>query len=102
MKYTRDEDGEKKDVNIEGTYQTHDEAWRASKGCLLDRDDGITNISFAEYDEAQAGEKDCGFGEDFRRGLACCRREWCELPRPNGEGTGDGGGQIGRLAEADN
>jgi hypothetical protein len=44
--------GRRKTWNIEGTYQTYDEACRAAKSCLLDQDDRFTDISFAEDDKA--------------------------------------------------
>ena len=59
-----DKDREHKDLNIVGTYQTYDEAWRAAKLCLLDQDDGITKKSFTQYDEAQAGKNNCRFSEN--------------------------------------
>ncbi|GFF61438.1 hypothetical protein IFM51744_10684 [Aspergillus udagawae] len=53
-----------RDLNIEGTFKTYDEAWAFAKQVLLSKEDKVTKDSFAEYDEAAPGEKNCGYGKN--------------------------------------
>ncbi|GIJ98878.1 hypothetical protein Aspvir_001000 [Aspergillus viridinutans] len=53
-----------RNLNIEGTFETYEEAWAFAKQVLLSKEDKVTKDSFAEYDEAAPDEKDCGYGEN--------------------------------------
>lgn len=53
-----------RDLNIEGTFKTYEEARAFAKQILLSKEDKLTQDSFAEYDEAAPDEKDCGYGEN--------------------------------------
>ncbi|RHZ73297.1 hypothetical protein CDV55_101521 [Aspergillus turcosus] len=53
-----------RDLNVEGTFETYDEARAFAEQILLSKEDKITKDSFAEYDEAAPDEKDCGYGEN--------------------------------------
>jgi len=62
--YTEDESGEARDTNVEGSFQTYEEARKFAAQALLSPEDGITKATFAQYDEAAPNETDCGFGEN--------------------------------------
>lgn len=62
--YGRDEDGEERETNIEGSFESYEQAWKYAQGVLLCETDGITKSSFADYHEAALGERDCGYGEN--------------------------------------
>jgi len=62
--YGRVEGGEERETNIEGSFESYAAAWKFAKVVLLNEEDGITKASFADYHEAAAGERDCGFGEN--------------------------------------
>src|ERR1700733_1812808 len=62
--YSRDEDGEERETNAEGCFESYEEAWKYAQGVLLCESDGVTKSSFADYHAAAAGEKDCGYGEN--------------------------------------
>ncbi|GAQ04968.1 hypothetical protein ALT_2289 [Aspergillus lentulus] len=53
-----------RDLNIEGTFKTYEEARAFATQILLSKEDKVTKGSFAEYAEAAPGEKDCGYGEN--------------------------------------
>jgi hypothetical protein len=62
--YIDDDSGEVRDHNIEGSFRTYDEARAFGRSVLLDEADGITREKFQQFDEAGAGEIDCGYGEN--------------------------------------
>jgi hypothetical protein len=62
--YGRVEGEEERETNIEGSFESYEAAWKFAKVVLLNKEDGITKASFADYYEAAAGERDCGFGEN--------------------------------------
>ena len=62
--YSRDEDGEERETNVEGCFESYEEARKCAQEVLLCESDGVTKSSFASYDEAAAGERDCGYGEN--------------------------------------
>lgn len=64
VKYANGDEGQDRDVNIEGIFMTDDKARAFAHSVLLSEEDGITKDSFAEYDEADDNEGDCGFGEN--------------------------------------
>ena len=64
VKYANGDEGQDRDVNIEGLFTTYDKARAFAPSVLLSEEDGITKASFAEYDEAGDKEVDCGFGEN--------------------------------------
>ncbi|KFY09530.1 hypothetical protein V492_05455 [Pseudogymnoascus sp. VKM F-4246] len=64
IKYANGDEGQDRDVNIEGIFMKYDKAQAFAHRVLLSEDDGITKGSFAEYDEAGDDERDCGFGEN--------------------------------------
>ncbi|KAL2869382.1 uncharacterized protein BJX67DRAFT_379400 [Aspergillus lucknowensis] len=59
-----DEECRVRDINVEGTFTSYDEARKFASTVLLSPEDGITKESFAEYSEAQPDERDCGYGEN--------------------------------------
>ena len=61
--YSEDDSGEARDTNVEGSFESYEEAREFASQVLLSEADGITKDTFAQYDEAQPNEKDCGFGE---------------------------------------
>lgn len=61
---TNIEYGSIRDMNIEATFKTYNEARNFASGVLLSEKDGITKQSFARYVEAGPDEKDCGYGEN--------------------------------------
>lgn len=65
VEYEVEESGEVRDTGVRGTFATYEEA-RAFAGRALLEDAGanVTKESFAEWDEAAAGERDCGYGEN--------------------------------------
>jgi hypothetical protein len=58
------DEGQRRDINIEGAFKTYSEAQSFAHTVLLSQQDGITKESFAEYNEAGDNERDCGFGEN--------------------------------------
>jgi len=64
VEYADGDEGQRRDINIEGTFRTYDGAQSFAHTVLLSKEDGITKESFAEYDEAGDNERDCGFGEN--------------------------------------
>ena len=62
--YGRDESGEERETNIEGSFESYQAAWNYAHEVLLSDSDGITRSSFADYHEAAVGETDCGYGEN--------------------------------------
>ncbi|KFY04506.1 hypothetical protein O988_00726 [Pseudogymnoascus sp. VKM F-3808] len=64
IKYANGDEGQDRDVNIEGIFLKYDKARAFARSVLLSKEDGITKGSFAEYDEAGDNERDCGFGEN--------------------------------------
>jgi hypothetical protein len=62
--YSRDEDGEERETNVGGCFESYEEAWKSAQDVLLCESDGVTKSSFADYHAAAAGEKDCGYGEN--------------------------------------
>lgn len=64
LEYDAEEGSRVKDINIEGVRKTYQEARDMARTVLLSEEDGIAPDSFAEYDEAAPGEKDCGYGEN--------------------------------------
>ncbi|EEA25128.1 hypothetical protein TMatcc_006646 [Talaromyces marneffei ATCC 18224] len=59
---TRYDDEERREINIEGTFLTYTAARDYAKVVLLSPADGIDAKSYAEYDEAEPDQHDCGFG----------------------------------------
>ncbi|KAF3482092.1 uncharacterized protein GIQ15_04851 [Arthroderma uncinatum] len=64
VEYADGQGGELRDINIEGTFKSYDEARDFARGVLLSEEDGISKQSFAQYDEAGPNERDCGYGEN--------------------------------------
>ncbi|KKK22690.1 hypothetical protein P175DRAFT_0527956 [Aspergillus ochraceoroseus IBT 24754] len=64
VEYSGDEGSLVRDINVEGTFTSYDEAREFASGVLLSAEDGITKESFANYTEAAPSETDCGFGEN--------------------------------------
>jgi hypothetical protein len=64
VEYADGVEGQRRDINIEGSFTTYDEAQAFAHTVLLSEEDGITKKSFAQYDEAGDNERDCGFGEN--------------------------------------
>jgi len=64
IEYADGDEGQRRDINIEGTFMTYNEAQSFARTVLLSEEDGITKESFAEYDEAGNNERDCGYGEN--------------------------------------
>lgn len=62
--YGRDEDREERETNIEGSFESYEQAWNYAQEVLLSETDGVTRSSFADYHEAAPGERDCGYGEN--------------------------------------
>ncbi|GIJ99628.1 hypothetical protein Aspvir_003629 [Aspergillus viridinutans] len=64
VEYSADEGSRVRDIDIEGVFQTYQEARDQASWVLLSKEDAITKESFAEYTEAAPTEKDCGYGEN--------------------------------------
>lgn len=64
VEYTGDEGGVVRDINVQGTYGTYEEARGFASAALLSPRDGVTRESFAEYTEAEPSERDCGYGDN--------------------------------------
>jgi hypothetical protein len=62
--YSRDEDGEERETNVEGCFESYEDAWKYAQEVLLCESDGVTKASFADYHAAAVGERDCGYGEN--------------------------------------
>ncbi|KFY96036.1 hypothetical protein V500_02598 [Pseudogymnoascus sp. VKM F-4518 (FW-2643)] len=62
--YANGDEGQRRDINIEGIFTTNDKAQAFAQSVLLSEEDGITKESFAEYNEASDNEGDCGFEEN--------------------------------------
>lgn len=62
--YDKDASGANRETNIEGTYKSYTEALSAARTVLLNKEDGLTKESWAEYDEIPVGEKDWEYGEN--------------------------------------
>ncbi|OJJ35960.1 hypothetical protein ASPWEDRAFT_41184 [Aspergillus wentii DTO 134E9] len=62
--YDADEGSAIRDVIIEKIFESYEEAEAFARTALLSEEDGITKEDFAEYHEAVANEKDCGYGEN--------------------------------------
>ena len=62
--YEDDECGSEREHNIEGSFLNYEDASQLAREVLLDASDGVSKESYAEYDEAVPGEKDCGYGEN--------------------------------------
>ncbi|KIW67292.1 hypothetical protein PV04_06557 [Phialophora macrospora] len=62
--YDEDDTGEARETNVEGSFRTYEEARNFASQVLLAPEDGVTKDSFAQYDEAEPTEKDCGYGEN--------------------------------------
>ncbi|KFZ19991.1 hypothetical protein V502_03402 [Pseudogymnoascus sp. VKM F-4520 (FW-2644)] len=59
VNYANGDEGQRRDINIEGIFMTYDKAQSFAHNVLLSEEDGITKESFAEYDEAGDNERDC-------------------------------------------
>jgi hypothetical protein len=59
---THYDDEQLREINIEGTFITYTAAREYAKGVLLNPSDSIDTKSYAQYDEAGADQRDCGFG----------------------------------------
>ena len=64
VKYSIDDTGATRETNIEGSFESYEDARRYASELLLSEDEGITRDSFAQYDEAKAPDIDCGYGEN--------------------------------------
>ncbi|RHZ55396.1 uncharacterized protein CDV56_100533 [Aspergillus thermomutatus] len=64
VEYNADEGSRVSDIDIEGVFQSYQEARDLASRVLLSKEDTITKESFAEYTEAAPTEKDCGYGEN--------------------------------------
>ncbi|KAI9925946.1 hypothetical protein MW887_005752 [Aspergillus wentii] len=64
VEYSHDEGSIIRDINIQGTFKTHEEARKFADGVLLSEEDGITKDSYSDYLEAALNETDCGYGEN--------------------------------------
>ncbi|KFY56206.1 hypothetical protein V496_06761 [Pseudogymnoascus sp. VKM F-4515 (FW-2607)] len=64
VNYANGDEGQDRDVTIEGIFTAYDKALTSAHSVLLSEENGITKKSFAEYDEAGDKEGDCGFGEN--------------------------------------
>lgn len=64
VEYEVEESGEVRDTSVEGTYATYDEARGFAAKVLLSPEKNITKETFAQWDEAGPGERDCGYGEN--------------------------------------
>ena len=62
--YGKDARGDLRETKIEGTFQTNNDARAAAMAVLVDKKDGLTKESWAEYDELPLGQKDWEFGEN--------------------------------------
>ena len=49
---------------LKGSFHNYEDASKRAMQVLLDGKDGLTKESYAQYDEAAPGEKDCGYGEN--------------------------------------
>jgi hypothetical protein len=54
----------KRHTDVEGSFDSFEEAKKFALTVLLSEEDGITKDSFSEYSEAGPGETDCGYAED--------------------------------------
>lgn len=64
VEYSADEGSRVRDIDIEGVFLTYQEARDLASRVLLSKENAVTKESFAEYTEAAATEKDCGYGEN--------------------------------------
>ncbi|KAJ9664775.1 hypothetical protein H2198_000121 [Neophaeococcomyces mojaviensis] len=64
VSYKEDESGEVRDTDVKATFATYNEARSYASRVLLSPEKDVTRDSFAEYDEAGPGERDCGYGEN--------------------------------------
>ncbi|OJI99796.1 hypothetical protein ASPVEDRAFT_526573 [Aspergillus versicolor CBS 583.65] len=64
VEYTGDEGGVVRDITVQGTFESYEEARGLASAVLLSQQDGVTRESFAEYTEAEPGERDCGYGDN--------------------------------------
>lgn len=62
--YSRNENGEDRETNVLGSFESYEEALKYAHQVLLSESDNITKSSFADYQEAAAQEQDCGYDED--------------------------------------
>lgn len=62
---TKVEEEESQDINIEGVFVSYSEAREQALRVLLDEKDGLSKESYATYDEAGAGQADCGYGDNI-------------------------------------
>ncbi|GLA31637.1 hypothetical protein AnigIFM63326_010317 [Aspergillus niger] len=53
-----------REVTVQGTFTSYVRAREYATGVLLSENDGILKTSYADYEEAEEGERDCGFGEN--------------------------------------
>jgi hypothetical protein len=60
--YDDDEWGLGKTHDIEGLFMSYDEAVEFAKEVLLDPHNGITKASYAQYEETNGNDTDCGYG----------------------------------------
>lgn len=62
--YSEDDSGEARESNVEGSFTSYEAAREFAAKVLLAPEDDVTKESFAQFDEAGPGEKDCGYGEN--------------------------------------
>lgn len=56
---------ENRDINIEGIFTSYRDARDYALRVLLNAEDGVSKETFAEYDEAEPGLADCGYGDNM-------------------------------------
>jgi len=64
VSYENDDYGSEREYNIHGSFLHYEDASELGRQVLLDAKDGVLRESYARYDEARPGEKDCGYGEN--------------------------------------
>lgn len=62
--YSEDDSGEARETNIQGSYLKYEDARELAGKVLLNPENGVTKESFEQYDEADPGQTDCGYGEN--------------------------------------
>ena len=64
VSYNDAEHGHERAHNIRGSFLSYEDASQHARQVLLDAKTGVSRDSYAQYDEAEPGEKDCGYGEN--------------------------------------
>ncbi|KAH8702549.1 hypothetical protein BGW36DRAFT_356664 [Talaromyces proteolyticus] len=59
-----EEEGNSRDINIEGIFTSYGDAREYALRVLLDAGNGLDKESFAQYEETGPGQADCGYGDN--------------------------------------